>query len=134
MIWNGDSVVVPSGARVFAVAGIARPERFFPTSSRRPAGRWSARCRSAIITASRRGDVRRIAAAAKAAAAAIVLTTEKDAVRLAACDLEGVPIAAVPLVVGVEPADGFPRLAAGATREPVAVRLRPRNPTAWCGP
>ena len=37
----------------------------------------------------------------------IVLTTEKDAVRLAACDLGQLPIASVPLVVGVESADAF---------------------------
>jgi hypothetical protein len=37
----------------------------------------------------------------------VVLTTEKDAVRLAACDLGELPIASVPLVVGVEPADAF---------------------------
>ena len=52
-------------------------------------------------------DIRRITDAARAAAAAIVLTTEKDAVRLAACDLGDLPIAAVPLVVGVEPLDPF---------------------------
>ena len=37
----------------------------------------------------------------------IVLTTEKDAVRLAACDLGDLPIASVPLHVGVEPAEAF---------------------------
>ena len=52
-------------------------------------------------------DVARIAAAARAAASAIVLTTEKDAVRLAACDLGDMPVASVPLEVGVEPADAF---------------------------
>jgi tetraacyldisaccharide-1-P 4'-kinase len=52
-------------------------------------------------------DIRRITDAARASAAAIVLTTEKDAVRLTACDLGDLPIAAVPLVVGVEPADRF---------------------------
>ncbi len=36
-----------------------------------------------------------------------MLTTEKDASRLAACDLGDLPIAAVPLVVGIEPADRF---------------------------
>ena len=52
-------------------------------------------------------DVRRIAAEAKAAGSMIVLTTEKDAVRLAVCDLGEMLIASVPLVVGVEPADAF---------------------------
>ena len=54
-------------------------------------------------------DVRRIAAEAKAAGSMIVLTTEKDAVRLGACDLGELLIASVPLIVGVEPADGFKR-------------------------
>jgi tetraacyldisaccharide-1-P 4'-kinase len=52
-------------------------------------------------------DIKRIDKAARAAAAAIILTTEKDAVRLEVCDLTGLPFAAVPLVVGIEPADPF---------------------------
>ena len=52
-------------------------------------------------------DVQRIAAAAKSSSAAIVLTTEKDAVRLTACDLGDLPVASVPLHVGVEPSDAF---------------------------
>jgi hypothetical protein len=32
-----------------------------------------------------------------------VLTTDKDAVRLAACELGDLPIASVPLTTGVEP-------------------------------
>ena len=58
----------------------------------------------------------------------IVLTTEKDAVRLAACDLGDLPIASVPLVVGVEPADAFQRwLLDGLRIEPHAA-LAPRTP------
>jgi tetraacyldisaccharide-1-P 4'-kinase len=52
-------------------------------------------------------DIGRIEKAARGAAAAIILTTEKDAVRLEACDLTGLPFAAVPLLVGIEPADAF---------------------------
>src|ERR1019366_6733979 len=52
-------------------------------------------------------DIARIAKAARAAAAAIVLTTEKDAVRLAVETIGDLPIAAVPLILGVEPADRF---------------------------
>ena len=48
-------------------------------------------CRSAITISSRARDIARIAAAAKASAAAIVLTTDKDAVRFAACDLGDLP-------------------------------------------
>ena len=91
-----DSVVVPSNSRVFVVTGIARPERF--TADILSVG-WDI---SGMIefrdhhrfTAR---DVRRIAAEAKATGSMIVLTTEKDAVRLAACDLGDLPIASVPL-------------------------------------
>jgi tetraacyldisaccharide-1-P 4'-kinase len=51
--------------------------------------------------------VRKIAAAARSTRSAIVLTTEKDAMRLAPCDLSGLPIASVPLVIEVEPPDRF---------------------------
>jgi tetraacyldisaccharide 4'-kinase len=101
-----DSVVIPSGSRVFVVTGIARPDRFVADISSvgwemsgmiefRDHHRFDAR------------DIRRIAAEAHAAGSAIVLTTEKDAVRLMACDLGDLPIASVPLLVGVEPADAF---------------------------
>jgi len=101
-----ESVVVPPQSRVFAVAGIARPERFF---SEVAAAGWDL-----VGSMSFRdhhyfsqSDIRRIDKAARAAAAAIILTTEKDAVRLETCDLTGLPFAAVPLIVGVEPADVF---------------------------
>ena len=101
-----ETVIVPQASRVFVVTGIARPERFIAdivsagwdvsgTITFRDHHRFSQR------------DVNRIAAEAKAAASAIVLTTEKDAVRLTACELGEMPIAAVPLVVGVDPPDGF---------------------------
>ena len=100
---------MPSNSRVFVVTGIARPDRFLADilsvgwdicgAHRVP--------RSPSLHA--RATSRRIAAEAKAAGAMIVLTTEKDAVRLAACDLGDLPIASVPLIVGVEPADAFPR-------------------------
>jgi len=100
------TVVVPAGSRVFVVCGIARPERF--TADIIAAG-WEIAGLSAfrdhhLFDA---GDVRRIASEARAARSAIILTTEKDAVRLRACDLGDLPIAAVPLDVGVEPAEEF---------------------------
>jgi hypothetical protein len=52
-------------------------------------------------------DVARITKAARGVAAAIVLTTEKDAVRLAGQTMGDLPIASVPLILGVEPADRF---------------------------
>jgi tetraacyldisaccharide 4'-kinase len=101
-----DSVVVPSGSRVFVVTGIARPDRFFADISSvgweicgaiefRDHHRFDAR------------DIRRMSAEAEKASAAIVLTTEKDATRLAVCDLGELPVASVPLLVGVEPAGAF---------------------------
>ena len=106
VISTGDSVVVPPGARVFAVAGIARPERFFSDLA---AVGWDVVGALAFRDhyQFRPRDVRRINAAAQAASAAVVLTTEKDAVRLRACDLAALPIASVPLSVGVEPHDAF---------------------------
>jgi tetraacyldisaccharide 4'-kinase len=91
---------------VFVVTGIARPDRF--TSDILSVG-WDI-CGAIEFRDHHRftaRDVRRIAAEAKATGSMIVLTTEKDAIRFAACDLGGLPIASVPLVVGVEPADGF---------------------------
>jgi tetraacyldisaccharide 4'-kinase len=101
-----DSVVVPSGARVFLVTGIARPERFdadVAAAGWEIAGTMAFRDHHPFDAR----DVRRIRIAARSAASAIILTTEKDAVRLAACDLGDLPIASVPLVVGVDPADRF---------------------------
>jgi tetraacyldisaccharide-1-P 4'-kinase len=103
-----DSVVVPPGSRVFVATGIARPERFLTDLS---AAGWDVA--DAITFRDHHPysarDVQRIVAAAKAAASAIILTTEKDAVRLSEFDLADVPIASVPLVVGIEPADAFRR-------------------------
>jgi tetraacyldisaccharide 4'-kinase len=101
-----DSVVVPSNSRVFVVTGIARPDRFI--SDILSVG-WDV-CGSIEFRDHHRfapRDIRRIAAEAKATGSMIVLTTEKDAVRLAACELGDLPIASVPLIVGVEPADVF---------------------------
>ena len=101
-----ESVVVPPNSRVFVVTGIARPDRFVADVS---AAGWEIAgaldFRDHHLFDAR--DIRRITEAARSAAAAIVLTTEKDAVRLTACDLGDLPIAAVPLVVGIEPADRF---------------------------
>ena len=109
IVGSGDTVVVPNDSRVFAFAGIARPERFF--SDLTSAG-WNV-----VGTRSfrdhhyfSRSEVERVIAAATKARAAIVLTTDKDAVRL---PLDAIgpssdrPVASVPLVSAVEPADEF---------------------------
>lgn len=101
-----ESVVVPSQVRVFAMAAIARPERFFFDVS---AAGWDLVDSMSFRDHHRftQSDVARLTDAARSAAAAIVLTTEKDAVRLEACNLGGLPVAAVPLIVNIEPAAGF---------------------------
>jgi tetraacyldisaccharide 4'-kinase len=105
MVDTGDTVVVPNESRVFAFAGIARPERFF--SDLTSAG-WNVVGTKAFHDHHRfsKGDVSRVAAAAKKSGAAIVLTTGKDAVRLPAGAMT-MPLALVPLVSTVEPADEF---------------------------
>jgi tetraacyldisaccharide 4'-kinase len=115
-----ESVVVPQNSRVFVVTGIARPDRF--VNDVVGAG-WDV---SGMLTFRdhhryHASDIRRIAAAAKSAASAIVLTTEKDAVRLAACDLGDLPIASVPLIVGVEPAAAFKTWLLGLLGDPRAI-------------
>jgi tetraacyldisaccharide 4'-kinase len=93
---------------VFVLAGIARPERFIADiegAGWRIVGQMTYRDHYRY----RQSDVAKMTESARSAAAAIVLTTEKDAVRLERCDLRGLPIAAVPLIVGIEPADRFRR-------------------------
>jgi tetraacyldisaccharide 4'-kinase len=110
---------VPPQSRVFAVAAVAQPERFFSdvlAAGWDLVGSMSFRDHHYY----KQSDIRRIDKAARAAAAAIVLTTEKDAVRLEMCDLTGLPFAAVPLMVGIEPAEGF--------REWLLARLEHRAP------
>jgi len=101
-----ESVVVPFGDPVFLVAGIARPERFFSDIA---AAGWhvagTLAFRDHHLYSQR--DVAQITERAKSVRSAIVLTTEKDAVRLAACDLQGLPIAAVPLELSIEPEASF---------------------------
>jgi tetraacyldisaccharide 4'-kinase len=119
-----DSVVVPSNSRVFVVTGIARPDRF--TSDILSVG-WDI-CGAIEFRDHHRftpRDIRRIATEAKATGAMIVLTTEKDAVRLAACDLGDLPIASVPLVVGVEPVDAFQRWLLDKIRDSPSAILAP---------
>src|SRR5207253_1739482 len=103
---SGESIVVPPESRVFLATGIARPERFFTDVS--SAG-WKVVGTMPFADHHRftRSDIDRIARAARSAAAAIVLTTEKDAVRLERCPVDDTPIAWVPLVFGIEPADTF---------------------------
>src|SRR5439155_24410082 len=95
---SADAVTaVPPRANVVAVAGIARPERFF--RDLRSAG-WNVAATLSFRDHHRftPSDVDRIGAAARAANA-VVLTTEKDAVRLEGTRLGRVAV--VPLTVSI---------------------------------
>jgi tetraacyldisaccharide 4'-kinase len=86
---------------IVALAGIARPDRFFADLE---AGRLAPR--EKLVFRDHHpytdADVERIARCARDTGATIVLTTEKDAVRLSACRLGDLPIATVPLTVVIE--------------------------------
>lgn len=96
----------PEGAPLFAVAGIARPERFF--DDLRAAG---LNVVGSMVFGDHHAftpeDVGRIGAAARSSGAVLVVTTEKDAVRLEEMALPAIPFAAVPLQTRIEPADAF---------------------------
>jgi tetraacyldisaccharide 4'-kinase len=121
--------VVATADRVLAVAGIAHPERFFADLA---AAGWNVVGTSTFPDhhqfTSR--DVERLTAAARAADA-IIMTTEKDAVRLAAHELGTLVVAVVPLTVSIEPA---PLFAAWLRRRLQAARRPPRLPAVGSAP
>jgi tetraacyldisaccharide 4'-kinase len=93
---------VPVGARVVAVAGIARPERFFRAVR---AQGWNvvAELRYSDHHWYSVKDLAEINNVAQEARARAVVTTEKDAVRVG----EQAWWAALPMQVAIEPADEF---------------------------
>jgi len=107
LIEPAGRVVSPAaGTRVLAVAGLARPERFF--SSLADEG-WTVAGELAFADHHRytRADVDLIVAEMRAARAVMVLTTEKDLVRLLPLRPLPVPVAWVPLQVSIQPAEEF---------------------------
>jgi len=113
-----------SGARVFAVAGIARPQRFF--SDLRGAG-WTVA--GTMVFPDHHGygraDLERIVAAARAAGAETIVTTEKDVVRLEGHPLGGLALSPIALTVSIEPAAAFTRW----LQETLASSPRRRSPS-----
>ena len=95
---------LPSGHRVIAVAGIARPARFFDALRE---GGWDVA--QEIVFRDHHWftprDLKAIAAAATKAHADLIVTTEKDAARLTAGEVAASPVpwAAVPLQVSIAP-------------------------------
>jgi tetraacyldisaccharide 4'-kinase len=96
------------GTRVLAVAGIARPERFFEAIATQdlevvkplvfPDHHWFDA-----------DDLEFVLTTARAVGAQVVMTTQKDAVRWAELPLAGIPRAFVflPMTVHIEPAERF---------------------------
>lgn len=102
----GAAPRVPRDAPVLALAGIARPERFFDDLAEdgwRVVDRLAFRDHHRFTAA----DVETIAARMKQSGAGLVLTTEKDVMRLLPWRPLPVPVAWVPLTVSIEPADDF---------------------------
>jgi tetraacyldisaccharide 4'-kinase len=103
---SGVSASLAAGARVFAAAGIARPERFF--DDLRAAG-WQ------VVGALpfpdhhwfRTQDIERIARLAAPAGAEAIFVTAKDAARLERDRFGQLPVLSVPLTATVEPGDRF---------------------------
>jgi tetraacyldisaccharide 4'-kinase len=91
---------------VLAVAGIAKPDRFFAdlrASGVSVAGEMAFRDHHAYS----RSDAQRIAALARSRGATLVVTTEKDLVRLLPYRPFQVPVASIPLVATIEPLNRF---------------------------
>jgi tetraacyldisaccharide 4'-kinase len=107
--------------RVVALAGVARPDRFFADLA--AAGYRVSH--SAVFGDHHpytQRDADRIAERARSAGATTILTTEKDGVRLEGLDWRGLVVAVVPLTVTIHPADRFAAW--------LATRLAPRPPRA----
>lgn len=97
---------IARGTPVFAIAGIARPERFFDDV--RDAG-FELRGTRAFRDHYRYGprDAARVIDAAQAAGADVIVTTEKDGVRLESMLPLALPVATMGLALEVEPAEAF---------------------------
>jgi tetraacyldisaccharide 4'-kinase len=102
----GRPVAPAPGTRVLAVAGIARPERFFQALE---ADGWVVAGEVSFPDHHRftSADLARIVQTAAEARAVMVLTTEKDIVRLLPLRPFAVPVAAVPMRAVIEPALDF---------------------------
>ena len=106
-------VGVERGAEVFAVAGIAGPERFFDDLR---AGGWRVAGTRAFADHHRYSarEVAGIVAAARRAGARAILTTEKDFVRLLPFRPFAMPVGWVPLTMEPDPLPEFRRWLAGS--------------------
>lgn len=127
----GRVVSPAAGTRVLALAGLARPERFFADLA--GAG-WTVAAQLTFADHHRytAADIARIVSEMRAARAVMVVTTEKDLVRLLPLRPLPVPVAWTPMHVTIEPAAEFERWLAGQLllrsaqgREPRAAGRKP---------
>ena len=122
-----------AGARALAVAGIARPERFFHAV--RVHG-WEVVKELAFRDHHwfDAADLTRMLAVARDVQADVILTTEKDAMRLLNLPLAPIPrtFAFLPMTVSIEPAAAFHDFINARVGTPADVRARlgaPRRPS-----
>lgn len=108
MMSSGKIIEPSMVGPVFAVAGVARPQRLFETLA--SAG-W--RLGGSLVFRDHhrftQSDVTRITQAARDAQTHIVVTTTKDAVRLEALDRTSLALAVAAIRTTVEPSDAFRR-------------------------
>lgn len=105
---SAPTEVGPSVGRVFAVAGIARPERFFAELT---ASGWDVAGTADFADhyRYRPRDIAALAASARGCGATAIVTTEKDLMRLLPFAPFVMPLCWVPLCASIEPADAFRR-------------------------
>jgi tetraacyldisaccharide 4'-kinase len=106
-LFSPSARATPRGP-VYALAGVARPERFFAELQ---ASGWSVVGNAPFPDHHRytTGDIARVVAAARSAGATALVTTEKDEMRLLGFRPLPLPLMWVPLGVRIEPAPAFRR-------------------------
>lgn len=126
LVASGTVITPDSVGPVFAVAGIARPERLFTDLS---AAGWKLAATLTFRDHHRyhQADVARITAAARDAQTHVVVTTAKDAVRLEPLDCSAMALAVAPLNLTLEPVDNGPDFQHWILGRLAAVRDRPSS-------
>jgi tetraacyldisaccharide 4'-kinase len=122
----GEPLPETGGRRAVAVAGIARPGRFFDGLRERG---WDV-VRELAFRDHRwfsEADLTRIADAARDTRADVIVTTEKDAVRLEGWHTTGPALAFLPMRAIVAPADRFAECVLGQLASTLASSERPER-------
>ena len=125
----GRVVSPAAGTRILAVAGLARPGRFFADLAE---SGWTVASEMSFGDHHRftHPDLARIVAEMRAVRAVMVVTTEKDLVRLLPLRPLPMPVAWVPMQVAIEPAAEFRAWLAGRLTRRAEETGRGRRPQA----